>query len=85
VISVSCSIRGGGRIWFRAEERASCQDAVYRDDKVAGSVRFHDVTVSAGAAHFHNEALGFPSATQNEISEKDAATLLMNGCKLVAE
>jgi glutamate dehydrogenase (NADP+) len=27
----------------------------------------------------------FPSATQNEISAKDAATLLMNGCKLVAE
>jgi len=65
VISVSCSIRGGGRIWLRAEERASCQDAVYRDDKVAGSLRFHDVTVSAGGAHFHNAALGFPSATQN--------------------
>jgi len=41
--------------------------------------------VSAGSAHLHNEALGFPSATQNEICEKDAATLLMNGCKLVAE
>jgi len=68
VISVSCSIRGGGR-----------------DDKVAGSLRFHDVTVSDGGAHLHNEALGFPSATQNEISEKDATTLLMNGCKLVAE
>ena len=27
----------------------------------------------------------FPSATQNEINAKDAATLLMNGCKLVAE
>jgi len=27
----------------------------------------------------------FPSATQNEINEKDAATLVMNGCKLVAE
>ena len=27
----------------------------------------------------------FPSATQNEINAKDAATLVMNGCKLVAE
>jgi len=27
----------------------------------------------------------FPSATQNEINPKDAANLLMNGCKLVAE
>jgi glutamate dehydrogenase (NADP+) len=27
----------------------------------------------------------FPSATQNEINAKDAATLLMNGCKLIAE
>ena len=27
----------------------------------------------------------FPSATQNEISESDAATLLKNGCKLVSE
>lgn len=27
----------------------------------------------------------FPSATQNEINAKDAANLLMNGCKLVAE
>ena len=27
----------------------------------------------------------FPSATQNEISKEDAATLLKNGCKLVAE
>ncbi len=27
----------------------------------------------------------FPSATQNEINVKDAATLVMNGCKLVAE
>jgi len=27
----------------------------------------------------------FPSATQNEISGSDAATLLKNGCKLVAE
>ncbi len=27
----------------------------------------------------------FPSATQNEINVKDAANLLMNGCKLVAE
>jgi len=85
VISVSCSIRGGGRTWLRAEGTCLCQDAVYRDDKAAGSLRFHDVTVSAGGAHLHNEALGFPSATQNEISKKDAATLLMNGCKLVAE
>lgn len=29
--------------------------------------------------------LAFPSATQNEISEKDAATLVKNGCKGVAE
>jgi glutamate dehydrogenase (NADP+) len=27
----------------------------------------------------------FPSATQNEINAKDAATLVMNGCKVVAE
>jgi glutamate dehydrogenase (NADP+) len=27
----------------------------------------------------------FPSATQNEINAKDAATLVMNGCKLVSE
>jgi len=27
----------------------------------------------------------FPSATQNEINAKDAATLVMNGCQLVAE
>src|SRR3974390_960781 len=27
----------------------------------------------------------FPSSTQNEINAKDAATLLMNGCKLIAE
>ncbi|HVM75726.1 MAG TPA: NADP-specific glutamate dehydrogenase [Candidatus Saccharimonadales bacterium] len=27
----------------------------------------------------------FPSATQNEINAKDAATMVMNGCKLVAE
>ncbi len=27
----------------------------------------------------------FPSATQNEISEKDAATLVKNGCRLVSE
>ncbi len=29
--------------------------------------------------------LAFPSATQNEISETDAKTLIQNGCKLVSE